>query len=89
MGDYLVILANDGTKSYRNGPTFDQYETSTLLAFNLLDNTVQEGEIEVGSLRSSSFLKYGDNQIIKYSNDDHDFSLVCITVESFERILFI
>ena len=76
MEDYLIILANDGA-------------VSNLLAFNLVDRKVQETNIEIGCFgdqKDFSFLKYDGNKIIKYGGDD-SFSLTCITIKSFERIL--
>ncbi len=65
-------------------------EQEVLLARNLLDHSVQEVEFETCSSvfqeDSFSFLKYGENQIIKYGGDANSIATL-ITVESFERIL--
>ncbi len=67
-----------------------------LLAFNLEDHSIQRIEIEDEEFEwhnNYSFLKYSENQIIKYAwnsrGQSYDFNLICITVESFERILYI
>jgi len=82
MDDYLIVFANDGALSKR-------FYMTNLLAFNILDRTVQEVEIQIGCFgdqRGYSFLVYDGNRIIKYGGDD-SFSLTCITIQSFERIL--
>jgi len=86
-------------------PKTDQ--DATILSFNLQDHTVQEAEVDISAFRYQqgyyaycdfirqrdyySFLKYGENQIIKYGGEYEYFggagSMICITVESFERIL--
>ncbi len=89
MGHHLVVFVANGI-SVKNRDS-----TASLLAFNLEDHRIQRVELESHYLKSkddsSSFLKYGENQIIKYIPFCYEYSsylnMVCITVESFERIL--
>jgi len=75
----------------------EREQTATLLAFNLQDHTVQEATginhtLFVRQGGHYSFLKYGENQIIKFGGlfERHDAArMICITVESFERIILI
>ncbi len=93
MGNYLVVLTQ-GTKSNSMfyGLSRKEELSTTILAFNLLDHSVQEAEMDTPSLVSQesyfSFLKYNENQIIKYGGDTNS-SVTVLTFESFERILLI
>ncbi len=99
MGDHAVVFVQDNSVPFEpesgEEPDPDR-EPATLLAFSLKDHSVQEAEIchftfcfQFGGY---SFLKYGENQIIKYDNKCNGSeysadSMICITVESFSRIL--
>ena len=90
MDNYLIVLVQ-GLKSPQDKKlTFNsrlntEKRSTTILAFNLLDHSVQEVEIDAPSMSSRhlflNFLKYGDNQIICHNHD-----ITVITIESFERI---
>ena len=80
MDHYLVVLTFDKDES-------SDSTTSSLLAFNLLDHSVQEAKTKMYSFREAEFhlIKYDEKEIIKYDASSADnFDL--ITVKSFERI---
>ncbi len=98
MDHYLVVVVNDNRAPARkllslsdNEDEEDEkddninYKTS-VLAFNLLDHSLQEAHIKAGlfDYKHDGFIKYDENKILKYS-DSAAFSLACITVESFKR----
>ncbi len=91
MDDYLIVFALGRNPKF----DWDRQKTGklppTIFAFNLLDHSVQEVEMDTPSFVSPednfSFLKYGENQIIKYT--EARSTVTVITVESFERILLI
>jgi len=101
MDHYLVFLVHDNSlhpKDRDRGDDYDSYEDepATLFAFNLLDHSIQQAEIDSSHFGYQegyySFLRYGENQIIKYGGTSSKYSpssFVNITVESFERILLI
>ncbi len=106
MDNHLVVLVQDesvhidirlGDYDYEDYSSDDD-EPATLLAFNLEDHTVQEVEMDskiFGYYENYyTFLKYGENQIIKYGNpyDPYGYGIAqigCITIESFKRTLLI
>jgi len=79
MDHYLVVFTKDKCIE-------EKEQRKSLVAFNLLDHSVQEAEIgiDLSQDMNESVLKYGENQIVKYG-----FDLALITIESFERILLI
>ncbi len=98
MDHYLGIFVSREKEQHRLYFQFDSkneksMEKTSLLTFNLRDHTVNEVFVECTSLKipqGSRFLRYNENPLIKYcGNYKNDFSLTCITIESFERILLI
>jgi len=79
MNNHLIVLTNNFNERLQD-------ETTSLLAFNLRDHSIQGTKIEIGSLKYKAFglIKYDENQMIKYGSDSSG-NLVCITVESFQR----
>ncbi len=93
-------------RSYYYSSDREKEQHATFLAFDLEYHSIQEVEIlpsmfvnqEDSSVflnqhRSYSFIKYDENQIIKYSCQEPSLhgpgSTFLITIESFERILLI
>ena len=95
MSHYLIVCVQDQYTydKHREEYDSDEDEPASLLAFNLLDQSIQEVEINdcyFKYQKGYSFLKYGENQILKYGQMNHlsfKCSLACITIKSFERKL--
>jgi len=89
MDHYLVVLVQDRSKqagfcNQSSRPEGD--DPASLLAFDLLDHSVQEAEIDVRLFADEEhcgFTKLGENQILKF----YIGTFVCVTVESFKRML--
>ena len=101
MDHHLILLAQE--KSLPPAHHEKDYDSegdnpASILVFDLLDHSVQEAEIDVDLFAYqsfSSFVRYGENQILRYYSSDEDMgnynykqSFVCITVESFKRKRF-
>jgi len=96
MDHYLVaILIEESKTKYepiykeyysKDGTDNDTDYKTSVLAFSLLDHSVQETEIEMSSFdyEADRLLKYDGNKII-VSAGYSTFKLACITVESFKR----
>jgi len=96
MDHYLVVVVTSATVyKDEHGYVSEREYTANLLAFNLEDHSVQEAKIDallfMWQEGDYSFLKYGENQIIKYASEFSygGASMACITVGSFERILLL
>jgi len=91
INHYLIVLVQAGTVDRRKRGEYDTegQDPVSLLAFDLLDHSVQEAEINVDLFAYESdysFIRYGKNHIVKYTNSQHSpESLVAITVDSFKR----
>ena len=103
MDHYLIVLAQNGSSQYlerqkkrreydSESDDSDGEDPASLLAFDLLDHSVQEAEIDVhlfAAQEDYNFTKYGENQILKYDSENPaPESFICITVESFMRKTF-
>ncbi len=92
MGHHLVAFVNETSARFKEQPYFfnmkENKETckTIILAFSLLDHSVQETEIEGGpfNMDYDGFIKCNENEIIKYSGSSA-FRLARITIESFKR----
>ncbi len=103
MDHYLVVVVPTNLNLRKLGPRDDNSCDSdsddkndpncriSVLAFNLLDHSVHETEVEAGPSDDLQdfFLQYGENKIIKYRGKAAAFSLACITIESFQRKILI
>ncbi len=94
MDHYLVVVVSESKKKkspFDDEEDDDQTLKTSVLAFSLLDHSVQEADLEVGSFfyKHDGFLQYDGNKIIKYSGSSCPLSLACITVESFQRKILI